>query len=628
MQKDNAHSLAHLLFVLFLSIFLSLFLIQHQVVLAGGWNHPKVLWVLVWSSTFIASVFYAIFGAVFWTIARRKHTLPLLLVCSIGTLLLVFNHFYFGLNGQHLDYEGLVLTGNGWMAGELGSPWQIPLAILAVVAGSMGLGWLLLTGLGTLTRWYKFKRPFLTAMILVAVALASFIHARIIAPINFRVQDLSIVLPWASLWGVQHRQLPAHLKLFDNPAQLSMSTETQELIQANKDFQNFPDTLSAARKPNILLVLVEGWRWDQLNAETTPKLMEWIKRGFVHLPHHYSTGNTTPSALFGFIGGMNAFFYQAHLETEIPSFYMRILQRLGYKHTVWEYDALSYNRIATTQFAPLGFEFKHCQNMNIPFWQKDTLLAHQLAASIISDTTAQPRLDFFLFYSSHFDYYYPPEFEKFKPAAGFDNMSSGANINLRAHRDQIFNKYRNALYFMDSQIDSLLSKLEVAGKLKNTVVFIGGDHGEEFWEGGAFGHTFRLTDWQTRTAAMMRFPDSFATQYKVSSHADVIPTILDYMDIKEDWRRFGSGKSLWKYEESRDHAIILKGGRKGLLAFQAAIAAEDYKIVFQNKWDLNKSLDEIRLNDSIVMDFNTQRVRSLVEKIPNHKHLPYPEHGI
>ena len=86
--------------------------------------------------------------------------------------------------------------------------------------------------------------------------------------------------------------------------------------------------------------------------------------------------------------------------------------------------------------------------------------------------------------STHHDYYYPKEFEKFLPVIklGFDIFSFS---NKKKKQAMLLNRYKNSILFIDDLINKII---DIANMNKNrkSIVVIYGDHGEEFGEKGKF----------------------------------------------------------------------------------------------------------------------------------------------
>ncbi|MEA1881068.1 MAG: sulfatase-like hydrolase/transferase, partial [Candidatus Marinimicrobia bacterium] len=93
-------------------------------------------------------------------------------------------------------------------------------------------------------------------------------------------------------------------------------------------------------------------------------------------------------------------------------------------------------------------------------------------------------------------------------------------------------------------------------RLENTVIVVLGDHGEEFNEFGRFAHSYSFKNVQASTPFVMHIPGYSNSQYKVTSHADVMPTVMDYIGLSIPYNQFTTGKSLLTYDENLDFAIV------------------------------------------------------------------------
>ena len=54
----------------------------------------------------------------------------------------------------------------------------------------------------------------------------------------------------------------------------------------------------------------------------------------------------------------------------------------------------------------------------------------------------------------------------------------------------------------------------------------------------------------------MHIPGQKNNQYNITSHADIMPTIIDYINLSQPFNDYLSGKSLIRYNEENDYAIV------------------------------------------------------------------------
>ena len=90
----------------------------------------------------------------------------------------------------------------------------------------------------------------------------------------------------------------------------------------------------------------------------------------------------------------------------------------------------------------------------------------------------------------------------------------------------IWNRYRNSARTVDHLIAPLL-------KHPNRIVAIVGDHGESFLDDGTIGHGTRLSASQTQTPAIIVGSNVPTKKVReATSHADLLPTLLELCDIQ------------------------------------------------------------------------------------------------
>ncbi|MCF7860757.1 sulfatase [Candidatus Woesearchaeota archaeon] len=122
----------------------------------------------------------------------------------------------------------------------------------------------------------------------------------------------------------------------------------------------------------------------------------------------------------------------------------------------------------------------------------------------------------------------------------------------------IIERYDYSISTTDQQIGKMLDMID----LENTVVIIAGDHGEGFQpEKGQIYHCGRLNQDILHVPLMFHFPDGLNLPYpeQVCSTTDIVPTLLEYLNIKPqiDVNKLG-GRSLTG--ERDDHVMAYEKG--------------------------------------------------------------------
>nr|MCH9769958.1 sulfatase-like hydrolase/transferase [Gammaproteobacteria bacterium] len=96
-------------------------------------------------------------------------------------------------------------------------------------------------------------------------------------------------------------------------------------------------------------------------------------------------------------------------------------------------------------------------------------------------------------------------------------------------RAPYWNRYRNAVRFDDVEVEKVLSALKAAHLLKNTVVMITADHGEQLndYHRGVWSHGGAYTDYQLHVPMLVYWPGKRPNKlYYRTSHYDVVPTLM------------------------------------------------------------------------------------------------------
>src|SRR4029434_9743077 len=67
---------------------------------------------------------------------------------------------------------------------------------------------------------------------------------------------------------------------------------------------------AGARRPNIVLLLLESWRFDTMNERVSPHMYRFARRPSV-FTNHFSSGNSTPSGVFSLFYGIHPTYWTA-----------------------------------------------------------------------------------------------------------------------------------------------------------------------------------------------------------------------------------------------------------------------------------------------------------------------------
>jgi arylsulfatase A-like enzyme len=149
----------------------------------------------------------------------------------------------------------------------------------------------------------------------------------------------------------------------------------------------------------------------------------------------------------------------------------------------------------------------------------------------------RPFLLFLHLWDVHYDYIAPREYvERFDP--DYDGPIDGRNVyeSLAIHKrmpardlQHLIARYDAEIRFTDEMLGRVLAALEERGRLRDAIVVVTADHGEEFFEHGGKGHQRTLYDEVVRVPLVLSWPGRVPAGVVVADQVrliDVMPTLL------------------------------------------------------------------------------------------------------
>ena len=293
---------------------------------------------------------------------------------------------------------------------------------------------------------------------------------------------------------------------------------TLNAMQARPESTTVFHNASAVAHPqyNVVVVTMEGLNARLIDSTTMPFFTQLSSRSLL-LESHYSTGNVTEYGVLGVLYGAPPDFYRGTLTVpwrrqlafdkqapERGSPYIDVFNQHGY-HTrliSWELSSWANLGMYVRNFSQPAFETSNDWN-TIP---------------VLKGELNEPgsHLVYMHYNGTHFPYDHGQLYERFQPEV--PSTYSYASWRLRQVAPLITNRYRNCLLELDAWLQELARNVD----MKNTIVVLTGDHGEEFFENGRLGHASTLSEPQIHTVALIYVPGR-APQVvtAASSHADL-----------------------------------------------------------------------------------------------------------
>jgi membrane-anchored protein YejM (alkaline phosphatase superfamily) len=326
---------------------------------------------------------------------------------------------------------------------------------------------------------------------------------------------------------------------------------------------------AGAPRPNVLIVAVEGLRRDMANPEVMPFLSRWAETQ-IACDRHVSGGNASRYGIFSLLYGLDGTMWRLFRDEQRSPALVVELKKMGYAFRILSGTDLNYPEFRQTAFRDVADTISDA-------WPGERTDRDRLQADAFErflDEERGPFFSFVFFDASHQPYLYPPEDEVFRPVlppAQLDYVKIA-----EGHARQVpllFNRYRNSLHYVDRQIERLVQAVAQRGRVDDTLIFVCGDHGEEFGEDGLVGHNSAFDPWQVRTPMVVHLPGSAPRRIvRPTSHEDVVPTIFEALGIVNPESDYTHGVSL-KRADGPERVVVASWD-------QAAVVGRDETVVF------------------------------------------------
>jgi len=282
----------------------------------------------------------------------------------------------------------------------------------------------------------------------------------------------------------------------------------------------------SAQKHNLLMIVVDSWRYDAMTTEITPNISAFSRRS-IRYENHFSGGNATRVGIFSLFYGLPGTYWQAVEGSQRGPVLLEHFLKNGYRTGIFASAPLNHPEFDRTVFADIP---------DLPIktpgrttHARDREITHRWRRWLDENGPEKSGSPFFgfLFFDSLHGYQYPEDYPRhFQPAWEEANyLELGPNTDPKPFR----NLYNNIAHFEDSLVGELLDDLQARELLEETIVLITGDHGQEFNDNGKnyWGHNSNFSRYQTQVPFILHWPDRPPAVLRTrSSHMDVAPTIL------------------------------------------------------------------------------------------------------
>jgi len=363
--------------------------------------------------------------------------------------------------------------------------------------------------------------------------------------------------------------------------------QVHNTIQQNA-YINYPlkpiELIDNPRKVNIFIFASDSVKSTVISQETTPNLHAFKQESII-LNNHHSGGNTTRFGIFSLMYGLNASYWFPFVNAKKGTVLFDTLKKLDYQINITSSTNTNWPQFKKTCYVQIQDSIKD-EFAGVP-WKKDEQATAYFNDWLDKQNIEKPLFSFLFFDAPH-GYSFPKEINPFNAQEAKVNY-----LTLKANSDEIKTvekQYKNAVFYDDKLFGEMLDKLKKKGLYKESLIIYTSDHGQEFFEFGDFGHNTNFSPAQTQVPMVIKLPDSMKKDItlpnnisknilnSLSSHQDIVPTLLSLIGIKNKSADYSSGQNIFDKDFSREYVVSSNWTKNSIIT-------DDHIYVFSNTPD-------------------------------------------
>jgi hypothetical protein len=314
---------------------------------------------------------------------------------------------------------------------------------------------------------------------------------------------------------------------------------------------------SLEKRPNIYIWVVEAIRRDFVTPETAPNWTQFGER-YGTFPLSTSNANATQLSWYAIFHSNIPYHWTATRDQwSGGSLPLTLLKQLGYKLHLYSAADLHYYQMDRLLFGKELSLIDHVTDLSSDWslepWQRDAKALSAFFQDLEAPDAREGNIYLFFMDGTHSEYSFP-ESEPLRFTPVISQINYLALTHTRRDLEGLKNRYRNAIFHIDSLAGQFLQRLTDRGLLDEAIVAFTADHGEEFFEEGSLFHGTHLNTVQTHVPLLMKLGNGPAPKAQLASHIDIFPTIFHFLLEKAEWTDLFDGVSLFN-KNSRSHLI-------------------------------------------------------------------------
>ena len=260
--------------------------------------------------------------------------------------------------------------------------------------------------------------------------------------------------------------------------------------------------------------------------------------------NHVSCGNGTMYGVFGLFTGLQPYYWPAFEGSHTSPVLIDRLMADDYDFRVYPSASIEnppFNRVL----------FQHVPNLRLETegktaYDRDQKIKKDLIHDLPELKNGQKPFFSFIFFDLLHAYSLPKELlNRFQPSWEFGDF---ARLNNDMDPTPFWNLYRNSAYQVDKMVGELIAELRRLDMYDNTLIFISGDHSQEYNENkkNYWGHNSNFSTYQIGVPLIVHVPGEEAAAYTHrTTHYDFVPTLMhDYLGVTNPLEDYTAGRLL------------------------------------------------------------------------------------
>ncbi len=526
------------------------------------------LWHSQWPDTLSAQV-YLVAGMIFhfsvlsflltlcvlaisYVLRLQKHRLTLAIILfAVAQLIVITNIKVFNLYHFHLNGMVINLVFSGALLENIAFSWVMWVSIVAILAGVLFGQKILLTLSHRISRWHQHSSRHHAGFFI-----AGYIALQLLS-------GCADAFGWNQITA-QNRYIPwmpaTTMRSSLEKMGFEVTRESANLLPNTADGLHYPAAplhCTPPQKLNVLMLVVDSLRFDQLTAEAMPNTYRLKSQGLA-FENHFSTSNATRYGLFSLFYGISGSYWKPMLAAERGSALFDVTQQLNYQHFIYGSSKLTFPEFDRTVFSALRSQLQKGSHKNSS--QNDRDITERFIHDL-QNLPADQSFFGFLFFDAPHGFSVPNDYpHRFEPMLETVNY---LNLGVDTDPRPFLNLYKTTAHFVDSLIQQIMDELARQHRLENTLVIITSDHGQEFNEThkNFWGHNSNFSQWQTKVPMLLLWPGkSPASINSLTSHEDLIPSLLQgAFGCSNPVSDYSTGQSLLTAGEGQDGTTQPRG---------------------------------------------------------------------